>query len=354
MQVVANRTAACAFVKSGALQPDDYLDLRGVVTELPASRACWAWRSRPNYATSGRVYVNFVNASTATRSSRGSARSAGDPLRADPGEPVRFHAGPTASASSPSRSPTTTAATSRSGPTASSTSGWATAGGQRPDPSARRIRRRCSARCCASTSPCPTAIPKATTCPPNNPFVGQAGVLGGDLELRLRNPWRWSFDDPARGGTGALVIGDVGQGACEEIDYEPAGRGGRNYGWRNREGAHNNVTNLPPFSTPLIDPIFEYPRGDGQSVTGGFVYRGTALGAAFRGRYFFADFVSSRVWSLGLTIKPAPAKPRRANADRSTRRSLARPRRIPRASASTRAGELYVVSYGGTIRRLRN
>ena len=50
------------------------------------------------------------------------------------------------------------------------------------------------------------------------------------------------FDDPSRGGTGAIIIGDVGQGAWEEVDYEPAGRGGRNYGWRNREGAHVNVT----------------------------------------------------------------------------------------------------------------
>ena len=62
----------------------------------------------------------------------------------------------------------------------------------------------------------------------------------------LRNPWRYSFDDPARGGTGALVIGDVGQDRFEEIDYEPPARGGRNYGWRNREGAHDNVTSLPP------------------------------------------------------------------------------------------------------------
>ncbi len=57
----------------------------------------------------------------------------------------------------------------------------------------------------------------------------------------VRNPWKFSFDDPARGGTGALVIGDVGQGSWEEIDYQPSGRGGRNYGWRNREGAHDTT-----------------------------------------------------------------------------------------------------------------
>jgi glucose/arabinose dehydrogenase len=118
----------------------------------------------------------------------------------------------------------------------------------------------------------------------------------------LRNPWRYSFDDPARGGTGALVIGDVGQGRVEEIDYEPANRGGRNYGWRNREGAHDNVTSRPPAYLPLTEPIHEYGRDFGASVTGGIVYRGSALPASFGGRYFYADFISGRVWSIGLTI----------------------------------------------------
>ena len=65
----------------------------------------------------------------------------------------------------------------------------------------------------------------------------------------------------------------------EEINYEPRGAGGRNYGWRNREGAHDNVTTRPPAFLPLTDPIVEYGRSDGASVTGGFVYRGSRLGA---------------------------------------------------------------------------
>jgi glucose/arabinose dehydrogenase len=139
--------------------------------------------------------------------------------------------------------------------------------------------------------------------PPDNPFAG--GQLGARPEIwafGLRNPWRYSFDDPARGGTGALVIGDVGQDAWEEIDYEPPNRGGRNYGWRNREGAHANVTSRPPASQPLVDPIFEYNRSTGQSITGGYVYRGRALGSDYTGRYFFADYVARRVWSLALTV----------------------------------------------------
>jgi glucose/arabinose dehydrogenase len=143
--------------------------------------------------------------------------------------------------------------------------------------------------------------------PATNPFLSgtPAGVRPEIWAFGLRNPWRYSFDDPARGGTGALVIGDVGQGRWEEVDYEPANRGGRNYGWRNREGAHDEVTSRPVAYTPLVDPIHEYDHGTGQSITGGYVYRGSALPATFKGRYFFADYVQGRVWSIGLTIDAA-------------------------------------------------
>ena len=146
--------------------------------------------------------------------------------------------------------------------------------------------------------------PSGYQVPADNPFVGgaPAGVRPEIWSFGLRNPWRYSFDDPARGGTGALLIGDVGQNRYEEIDYEPAIRGGRNYGWRNREGAHDNVTSRAPAFLPLVDPIHEYDHGVGQSVTGGYVYRGSALPASNRGRYFFADFIQGRVFSIALTI----------------------------------------------------
>jgi glucose/arabinose dehydrogenase len=143
--------------------------------------------------------------------------------------------------------------------------------------------------------------------PADNPFIngGPARTRPEIWAFGLRNPWRYSFDDPARGGTGALVIGDVGQNRWEEVDYEPANRGGRNYGWRNREGAHDNVTNLPAAYLPLVEPIHEYDHSAGQSITGGYVYRGAALGATYQGRYFFADFIQGRVWSIALTIDSA-------------------------------------------------
>jgi glucose/arabinose dehydrogenase len=141
--------------------------------------------------------------------------------------------------------------------------------------------------------------------PADNPFVSGAPVaaLPEIWDFGLRNPWRYSFDDVARGGTGALVIGDVGQNMWEEIDYEPRGRGGRNYGWRYMEGLHLNVTTLPPAYLPLTDPIAEYDHTVGVAVIGGIVYRGRALGSLFNGRYFYGD-ETGRVWSIGLALDP--------------------------------------------------
>ena len=146
--------------------------------------------------------------------------------------------------------------------------------------------------------------PSGYQVPAGNPFVGGVPIAARPeiWAFGLRNPWRYSFDDPARGGTGALVIGDVGQNRWEEVDYEPANRGGRNYGWRNWEGLHDNVTSRPPAYLPLVDPIHEYDHSTGQSITGGYVYRGSALPAVYKGRYFFADYVQGRVWSIALAI----------------------------------------------------
>jgi glucose/arabinose dehydrogenase len=137
--------------------------------------------------------------------------------------------------------------------------------------------------------------------PADNPFVGTS-ARPEIWSFGLRNPWRYSFDDVNHGGTGALVIGDVGQGAVEEVDYQPANAGGKNYGWRNREGNIDNVTTLPPAYLPLTEPIFTYTHADGQSITGGVVYRGRALGPSYFGRYFFADYVARRVWSIALMV----------------------------------------------------
>ncbi len=140
--------------------------------------------------------------------------------------------------------------------------------------------------------------------PQDNPFVDRDPIpaLPEIWAFGLRNPWRYSFDDWTRGGTGALVIADVGQSAREEVNWEPRGAGGRNYGWRVREGRASFDARLPAAFQPLTDPIHEYPRSDGQSITGGLVYRGAALDGMFNGRYFFADYVAGRVYSIGVNL----------------------------------------------------
>jgi len=108
----------------------------------------------------------------------------------------------------------------------------------------------------------------------------------------LRNPWRWSFDR----STGDLWVGDVGQGAIEEVDIINLGN---NYGWRCREGTtvFDTSGNCP---TGLVDPITQYDHSVGQSITGGYVYRGSAI-ADLRGYYVFGDFVTGRILALPAT-----------------------------------------------------
>jgi glucose/arabinose dehydrogenase len=127
----------------------------------------------------------------------------------------------------------------------------------------------------------------------------------------LRNPWRFSFDRAA----GMLYIGDVGQGSWEEIDAVAVTRAGVNYGWNPKEGTHC-YTQQTCATAGLTDPIVEYGHSDGCSVTGGYVYRGTALGT-LRGTYFYSDYCSGwlrsfryatdvvteqKNWSLGTSL----------------------------------------------------
>jgi glucose/arabinose dehydrogenase len=189
--------------------------------------------------------------------------------------------------------------------------------------------------------------------PPDNPFVGQEGILAEIWALGYRNPWRYSFDDVGADATGALVVGDVGQNAREEIDYEPSAAGGRNYGWRQREGsvATPGVPPAPIELGRLVEPIFDYGRGRGQAVTGGFVYRGAALPAQYTGRYFFGDYGSGRIWSLGLQVDPDSREATLVDEIEHTD-ELGGAKPGLASFGRDLAGELYVVTQGGDIFRL--
>ncbi|AOP34231.1 glucose dehydrogenase [Leptospira tipperaryensis] len=126
--------------------------------------------------------------------------------------------------------------------------------------------------------------------PEDNPFLNKAGFLPEIWAYGLRNPWRFSFDSL----TGELYLADVGQNSFEEIDLIQKGG---NYGWNIKEGFHCFKRN-PSCSLPgIADPIHEYPREEGHSITGGYVYRGKLL-PKLVGSYLYGDFVTGRIWIL--------------------------------------------------------
>jgi glucose/arabinose dehydrogenase len=130
--------------------------------------------------------------------------------------------------------------------------------------------------------------------PATNPFYGSTAVLPEIWAVGLRNPWRFSFDRL----TGDLWIADVGQNAVEEVNFQPANsKGGENYGWRCYEGnqAYNSSGCLP--NTVFTFPAYAYSQNEECSVTGGYVYRGSAS-SPFYGKYFFTDYCSDRIWTL--------------------------------------------------------
>jgi len=138
------------------------------------------------------------------------------------------------------------------------------------------------------------------TIPATNPFAGNshctadpdvsAGNCPEIYAWGMRNPWRWNFDTT----TGILWAADVGQSAWEEINH--IDRGG-NYGWATREGAHCYQPSVNCSTAGLIDPIVEYGRTVGTSITGGYIYRGSVL-PVLAGNYIFGDFGNGRIWRL--------------------------------------------------------
>ncbi len=143
--------------------------------------------------------------------------------------------------------------------------------------------------------------------PTDNPFVSQSGARGEIWSYGLRNPWRFSFDRQ----TGDLTIADVGQSAWEEIDFVPAAAGGgrgHNFGWACWEGRHAYVPNASLSEcNPLpahTAPVHEYSHSRGCSITGGYVVRDPTV-PQLVGRYVYADFCSSPIWSIGLKTPDA-------------------------------------------------
>jgi glucose/arabinose dehydrogenase len=156
--------------------------------------------------------------------------------------------------------------------------------------------------------------------------------------LGTRNPWRFSFDR----ANGDLYLADVGQNAWEEIDWLPRAQLTEltNFGWDAYEGRARFESKEPNPLGRLVFPVHVYGRGDGCSVTGGFVYRGPAVPEA-RGRYFFGDFCSGTIWSLVMSGGRAT----------DVRREGTRVGSLSSFGEDAR-GELYATSLDGRVYRL--
>ena len=164
------------------------------------------------------------------------------------------------------------------------------------------------------------------TIPPDNPFINTPGARPEIWAWGLRNVWRMSFDPK----TGDLWAGDVGQGSWEEVDII---RHGGNYGWNAREGAHPFAADALAKGSTAIEPIIEYDRSKGGSITGGEVVRKS--GSPLDGVYLYGDYMSGRMWGL-----------RRADDGTVTFREVLRGNRRPVSSFGRGSdGEIYVAAF---------
>lgn len=176
------------------------------------------------------------------------------------------------------------------------------------------------------------ALPYAI--PPDNPFVGSDSALDEIWAYGLRNVWRFSFDR----ATGDMYLADVGQNLLEEVNFQPAGSsGGENYGWNVWEGTN-------PFAggdaIGHVPPVFEYQHALGCSVTGGYVYRGSAI-PQLEAVYIFGDYCTGRVWAMY----------RDGDLNWQTN-ELANTGWAISSFGEDEAGEIYLVDYAGTIYRI--
>lgn len=171
--------------------------------------------------------------------------------------------------------------------------------------------------------------------PADNPFASTAGRRGEIWAKGLRNPWRYSFDAT----TSLLYIADVGQNLHEEVDVVPTTSAGLNYGWNVWEGLSCYSTTTCS-STGFQAPILDYGHGPACSITGGYVYRGSAI-PAIRGHYFYSDYCAGFLRSF-----------RYENGTAVDEKDWELPSSLVVSFGRDFAGELYVIAGDNSIRKI--
>jgi glucose/arabinose dehydrogenase len=320
---IVEKGGAIRVVKNGTLLPDPFLDLGGQVS-AGGEQGLLGLAFEPDYSTSGRFVVHYTDLGGDTRVVL--YRVSADPDRADPASEQ-----PVLSADQPFSN-------HNGGQIAFGPDGLLYLGlgdgGSAGDPDGRG---QSLADLLGSILRIAPGQTSGYTVPPDNPFVGTAGASPEVWSYGLRNPWRFSFDR----ATGDLYIGDVGQSQWEEIDVAPAAGGagrGTNFGWNVMEGSHCYGSGDCSRSG-LALPVLEYDHGQGCSVTGGYVYRGSAI-PALQGHYFYADYCGGWVRSFRL-VNGAPS-------DQADWPTLRPGGGIP-SFGEDAAGELYLLSADGRV-----
>jgi glucose/arabinose dehydrogenase len=319
--------------KSGVKIEEPFLDLSETVSREDNEEGLLGLAFAPDYAKSGRFYVNYVDKERTTRIVRFKVSS--DPLKANPEnaeillsikQPFGNHNGGWIGF----------------GPDGFLYVGMGDGGsGNDPKKAGQDMDTLLAKMLRIDVAPA-----KGYAIPKDNPFKDskhpEIWAIG------LRNPWRCSFDRK----TGDLWIGDVGQNTLEEIDFLPAGTGaGANFGWSLREGNIATPAEGVGGDKPAgnVEPIYVYKHGggndEGNSVTGGIVYRGPIK--EFDGLYFFADYIKARLWSLQRSGDKVVFK------DHPIDLGPGKGRLGPVASfGEDNDGNLYVVDHNGGIFRL--
>jgi len=319
--------------------PEPFLDLRGEVA-LRFEQGLLSVAFHPDYADNGLFFVNYTNLASDTVVARYRV-SADDPDRADPDsrEEVLFVDQPTVIHNGGQL---------QFGPDGLLYIGMGDGGGPR-DPFCNGQRRdTVLGKMLRFEVDVEATEPPFLRIPGDNPFVGPGDPPDEVWALGLRNPWRFSFDRL----TGDLFIADVGQGAREEVSFQPADSpGGENYGWKMMEGTlcqsdQGCPLPVPPCGDPAYtDPIIEYLHTDGNcAVMGGYVYRGSTL-PGLDGIYFFGDFCSG---IIRAALRPE------SEGEGWDVRDL--PLRVPNLTSLGEDvnGEIFLASLGGTLFRLRS
>jgi glucose/arabinose dehydrogenase len=268
---VIEKVGRIRILQDGQLLPQPFLDISDRVGSDGNEQGLLGLAFHPQYSQNGRFFVNYTNKDGDTVIAR--FQVSGDPNVADPGSEVKL-----LGVDQPY-------ANHNGGVLVFGPDGYLYAGlgdgGSQGDPqgNAQQTDRLLGKILRLDVAGDTYAIP------PDNPFGNEVWAYG------LRNPWRISFDK----ATGDLYIGDVGQNTWEEIDYLPAGSpGGTNFGWNQREGAHDyNGSASPNFTEPVAE--YSHQVG-GCSVTGGYIYRGAM--PEWNGIYLYGDYCTGLIWGL--------------------------------------------------------